>query len=645
MDENQKNRTKVDSVGRIQEELNSRSGSSVLHEERHDLRDNSYKVKENWSGEKKDPIPFISPKPPKSFLKRAFIWSLTFFVLAALLATLVILLGFNLTSARNVEINVEGLTAIEGGTELSLDISIVNNNRVPIKDAEIIVEYPDGARIVGNILEPLTRQKQTIDTVARKSSESRNFKSILYGERQSVKSIKITLEYKTQDSDAVLKVEKIHEVSIRSSPVVITAIVPKEASVGQSATIKLEIASNSNQSLNDLLLIVDYPSGFIPGALSPTPAFDKKVWVLGDLDPRETKTIEIKGKLNGQENEEKVFKFSVGTESPKDNRLIGVEFVSNYESIFLREPFISLGIDIGETQSGDHIASMGDKIEVNISWLNNLETDLRDVTLEAKLVGKPINEKSVVPDQNGFYRSQTDTITWDKNTSSGLSKITSNESGNFSLNFDTLRPAQSSFGMFKNSEIDISVFMKGTKDYESESSEVVSIEAGRKIKIETDLSLTSRIVYSIGPFRNSGPLPPRSESPTTYTVIWDLSSNFNDVENVIIDATLPVYVEYIGNVSPANSDIIFNPETRTISWKAGRIAAGTGFGSPQKEAAFQISFTPSQNQVGSVPTLLGETKVTGTDTFTHTEVSDKKPALSTRISTDPVYSFGKEKVE
>jgi len=643
MDENFKKR--VDSISKIQKELNSRGGSDILHEETHQLKDNSYNVKDTWDTEKKAPAPFISQKVPKSFLKRALIWSITFFVLAASLATLVILLGFNLTSAKNVEIQVKGLTTIEGGTELSLDISIVNNNRVAIKDAEITLEYPDGARQVGNILEPLGREKQIIPEIGRKNNESRTFKSILYGERQSVKPIKISLEYKTQGSDAILNVEKIYEVSIRSSPVVITVIAPKEASVGQSATINLEVASNSNQPLNDLLLIIDYPSGFTPLDFKPAPTFDKGVWALGDLDPRETKEIEIKGKLDGQENEEKGFKFAVGTRSPKDNRLIGVEYLSNYESIFLREPFVSLIINIQDTKSGDYIAHMGDKIGVDLSWLNNLETDLRDVTLEAKLTGKPINESSVEPGQNGFYRSQSDTITWDKNTSSVLAKLSSKQSGSFDLDFETLRPGQSSFGMFKNSEIDLVVTMRGTRDYESESSETISIEAGRKIKIETDLSLSSRIVHSIGPFRNSGSLPPKAEQATTYTIIWSLSSSFNDAENTVVKAILPVYVEYTGNINPTNSDITFNSETRTVSWNAGRIGAGTGFGPSQKEAAFQISFTPSQNQVGNAPILLGETEVTGTDTFTRTEVSDEKPALSTRISTDPIYSFGKEKVE
>ena len=645
MDENKKNKINVDSISRIQEELNSKRGESILHEERHELKNNSYGVSNRWERKQEKPVHFVAEKEPKSFLKRALIWSITFFVLAAGLATLVILLGFNLTSAENVEIEVSGLTAIDGGTELSLDVAIVNKNRVAITDAEITLAYPEGSRKPENILEPLIREKQIIPEIGRKSSASRIFKSILYGERQSVKSIKISLEYKTQGSDAILKVEKDYEVSIRSAPVVITAIIPKEASVGQSTRISLEIASNSTQPLKNLLLTASYPAGFTPGDLSPAATFDKKVWVLGDLDPREKKEIVIEGKLDGQENEEKVFKFAVGTESPKDNRLIGVEFVSNYESIFLREPFVSLVIEIENTKSGDFVARMGDKISVRIPWVNNLDSDLRDVTLEAKITGKPINKNSVDPEQDGFYRSQSDTITWDKNTSSILNKLTPSESGHFDFSFDTLKPAQSSFGMFKNSEINIALVMKGTRDFESESSEKVSIEAERKIKIETDLSLSSRIVHSIGPIRNSGPIPPKAERPTTYTIIWALSSSFNDVENPTVTAILPVYAEYTGNISPANSEITFNSETRTVTWNAGRILAGTGFGSPQREVAFQISFTPSQNQVGSGPILLGETEVTGLDTFTRTQVSDKNPALSTRISTDPIYSFGKEKVE
>jgi hypothetical protein len=53
----------------------------------------------------------------------------------------------------------------------------------------------------------------------------------------------------------------------------------------------------------------------------------------------------------------------------------------------------------------------------------------------------------------------------------------------------------------------------------------------------------------------------------------------------------------------------------------GNLPGGVGLAFPQYEANFQISITPSLNQVGQYPSLLKNVRFEGTDTFTKEQIS------------------------
>ena len=86
-----------------------------------------------------------------------------------------------------------------------------------------------------------------------------------------------------------------------------------------------------------------------------------------------------------------------------------------------------------------------------------------------------------------------------------------------------------------------------------------------------------------------------------------------------------------GEVSPDSEQVTYNPVGGEIIWNAGDIEAGTGVGSPPREVAFQVSFLPSLGQVGTAPTVLGESVARGTDLFAGIDItSNTRPALTTK---------------
>jgi hypothetical protein len=96
-------------------------------------------------------------------------------------------------------------------------------------------------------------------------------------------------------------------------------------------------------------------------------------------------------------------------------------------------------------------------------------------------------------------------------------------------------------------EINIALNAEGERVLDSGSVENVSSNQNRKIVLGTDINIYSKVVRSQGNIENTGPIPPKAEVPTTYTVIWGISNSFNQVSGIEVRAGLPSYVKWTGH--------------------------------------------------------------------------------------------------
>ena len=189
--------------------------------------------------------------------------------------------------------------------------------------------------------------------------------------------------------------------------------------------------------------------------------------------------------------------------------------------------------------------------------------------------------------------------------------------------------------VIKNPQIVLEVRAHAKRTSDANVPEEVSSFATRKIKIETDLRLSARGLYYSGPFKNKGPLPPRVEQETTYTVVWTARNASNSVSGASVRTTLPVYIKWLGVTSPQGEDISYDTQNSEVVWNIGRMPAGG-----TREAAFQISFLPSLSHVGQYPDLVQENILSGSDDFTKTPVGSKQPAIRTVLRSDPKFVQG-----
>ena len=561
-------------------------------------------------------------------MKKFAQFSVGFFILAAIVAGFIWWSNANVISGENIKIDINSPAAVAGGEPFETRFVITNGNKVSVDAATLLIEYPVGFYSVVDKTE-LPRTSKEIGVIAPGQALTERISTILYGEENTSKDISVTLEYRMAGSNATLKKTATYAVKISSSPVNIKLGALKEVSSGQEVEFAVDISSNSKDPISTIIVEATYPFGFNFKSADPVPTYGVNSWQISELAPQETRKIRVRGVIEGQENEEKIIKVSVGTQSPKDERFIGVVYNVMRESTIITKPFLGLDIVIDNDSSPEHVATLSRGVRADIFWQNNSPTQVSDAVIEVKLKGAVLNRYSIYASGGGFYRSIDDTIVWDKSANQEFHSIEPGAKGSVSFSFSP-RPADVNAGnLIKNPQVAFDVLARAQRTTGANVYEEINTHASRVVKFETDLRLTARGTYFTGPFKNTGYMPPKANNETTYTISFTVRNSSNNVSNAVVKTTLPIYVKWLGNIYPAGEGITYNESTSEVSWNVGRVTSGG-----TRDASFQISFLPSLSQINQAPKLTGDISLVGFDDFTKTEVRDQKISVTTYLSSD-----------
>jgi hypothetical protein len=601
-------------------------------------------VPKDWGGSSLNDKTYFFQHPERrmSFLKKMLIASIVFLLASVGVASYVFFAGGNIISTDNVDISVTGPVSVSGGEMLPLQISVTNQNNADLQTSTLIVDYPDGTRDSFDTNLSLQRYREDLGTVKKGAIATRKIQAVLFGEEKDVKVIKVSVEYRLSGSNAIFSKKKDYTVTISSSPVTLTVDSVKDANAGQEVEFTINVISNSSQVIKNLGLSAEYPFGFTFSNSDPKPAWSNSFWDLGDVKAGVKKTIKVRGTLTGQDNEERTFHFSVGTQSPTNDNAIGTNFLTGVRKITIKKPFIGTLLAIDGDSSDLHISKSGKVMRADLTLSNNAGVKITDAKISVRLAGNIFDQNSVTVD-NGFYRSSDRTITWDQTLKPALATINPEGEANISFSFAT-KP-ESEVRLLASPQMSVVVTVTGKRLTESGLSQDITSTVTKVVKVASSLGLSSRALYYSGVFNNAGPIPPKVDSETNYTIVWSLTNGSNPLSNVKVTATLPSYMKWVNNSSPASEKITYNPIGGTIVWDVGDLKLDTGFSNSPREISFQIAITPSASQVGTTPTLISETTATGDDNFAGQSVqSGTVKPLTTDLTTDIGFLPGQGKV-
>ena len=151
-------------------------------------------------------------------------------------------------------------------------------------------------------------------------------------------------------------------------------------------------------------------------------------------------------------------------------------------------------------------------------------------------------------------------------------------------------------------------------------------------------------MYFTGPFENSGPVPPKAEQETTYSIVWTVTNNLNNVSGAKVIAKLPSYMAWNNVTSPSSENISYDSVTGEVVWNLGAVSAETGFSKSKREVAFQVTLKPSLTQIGSSPNIIEEQILSGKDDYSDIQVTDRRNDLNIRLVDDPGFTEGDDVV-
>ncbi len=640
---NQEDNSKIDNLNKS---LYSRNAPEIKTKRRLRFNEKESDIQTDWKQEeeKSEPVELNTryKSNSMSFFTKILIWSFVFFLICIGFGSLLIFKGSNIVSAKNVDITVNGPVSVSGGEPVTFEVQVSNQNNIKLETVDLSVDFPAGTTDVLDSFKELKNTRELIPDIGPGGVSQKTIKAVLYGEENTKKEIKVTVEYRVKGSNAIFQKEKVFDVLISSSPISLNISSFKEVNSGQDFEITANVSSNSKEVIKNLLLKAYYPFGFTFSSSDMKPLNDNSTWKIGDIPPGAKKTIKIKGKLEGQDDELRVFKFAVGAFSVRNEKVIGTEYISNSQEISIKKPFMSVAVTMDGNENGDYIGKFNEPIQVEVKYFNNLQVPVLDGEISVKLSGNAFDKLSISPDQ-GLYKSADNEIVWNSITTSELKNIEAGGSGRVTFNL-TPRDLGTAFKPISNPQVKLNINVKGNRVGETDVPENISSSAMSQVKIASNISLNGQVLRNAGPFQNTGPIPPKTEQATTYTVIWYVDNTSSTVSDVVVRSSLPAYMKWTGKIDSQNEDIKYNEVDGQIVWNVGDMGTYTVGTNKRRQVAFQVALTPSVDQIGQTLPLVNQSYLTATDDFTGETLKSNLGILNTVFSSDPSYKEGNDKV-
>ncbi len=562
----------------------------------------------------------VHTMPKRKKYRTIFVlFGVLFFLVTLIVSSSYMFLGGNTISNDNISVSITGPFSVGGGEVLPLQIGVTNQNTSPIKAATLIVRYPLGTQSPDEEGKEIQREAIPLESIGAGETINIPVRAIIFGEEDEEKQIQAEVEYQLKGSNGIFfKEAEPHIFKINSSPVTISIESLKQVSSGQPVDVIMTVRSNSSTALHDLVVRAEYPFGFDYTSSKPNPVSGQNVWLIPELKPDESFSINARGVVSGTKSDERIVRASVGVANDTNAyRLASIFSSSDFQYEFEQE-FLAFDVRINGNTSDTVVVDRGDQVQVRVDFTNPLEDAIYDASLEIGLTGTALDEGRVKV-QNGFYDSIKNAILYDRTTNGALEKILPGKTVQLAFSMD------SDAFVTQTPEINLIIDGKAARVQESNVPETLKGNDTRTIKFASQVNLLSSITPQ------SGLIPPVAEKLTQYTVAMRIESGTNDLINGEVTASLPNYVSWL-DLTSGDGRVEFRPSSRTVIWDVGNID-----NNDSATMTFTIGFLPSISQVGETPTLVSNQNFKATDRFTGTIIRDSTAALTTILSPETGY--------
>lgn len=526
-----------------------------------------------------------------------------------------------------VDFEIRGPESIVSGDEVKYLVRYKNNTKLELRNIELVFYYPENS-----IPSDGEEMIKSVDLPNLPAGDENQIELLVrfIGLRGEIKVAKAELNYQPDKISSHFSNEADFSSVIISIPLIVNFDLPEKLVSGQSFDFSLIYSNRTEVAFDDIQIQIDYPTGFSFQSSEPTSYEESGVWRLDNLIAGEQGKILIRGNIQGEQGEVKLFKARLGL--LKDGAFIPYTETAGAFRISVSPLFVSQKVN----GAADYVARAGEYLDYQIIYQNTTDVGIRNVNITSTLKGEVLDFAELnLRESNGSFNGGTQTITWNASNLSALEYLAPYQEGviEFSIKMNDFLPvhdfADKNFKITNTVKIDSSEAPLSLEDIRiSGQSELI-------IKVASQLSIQAQGYYYDDLIPNSGPIPPVVGQTTTYTLKWRLTNAGNDLNKVKVEAYLPPHVQWLSNFIPSDTNLKYSSQTGKLVWDIGDISSATGVLSPTKQIAFQVAITPSLAHLGSLVELIGQSEVVAQDDFAGMKLIENDGEIDTDLPDEP----------
>lgn len=520
----------------------------------------------------------------------------------------------NIYSKETLKLEIIAPGEVELFEEVEYIVRYKNNGNATLEEPKLIFEFPENTILEEGKTMRVEIGNGEIEDIYPGEERVISFKGRITGGEGEVKTAKAFLNYRPKNLKPRYESSTTFTSTIKKIPINFDIDIPSRIEAERSLNFSLNYFSNLDYPLMNIVIKVNYPSGFNFISSSPRP-FDQNEWNIPLLNRSEGGRIEIRGELGGEIREQRVFHAELGIQ--QDNNFIILKKVS--KGIEIARP--SLHIFQRINNNDRYMASSGDLLRYEIFFRNVGEEPFTDLFLVSRLNSDFFDFESVRAEY-GQYNKGDKTIIWDWRDVPKLSFLNKGEEGKVEFWVsvrNNVNPAFSENFLLRNQV------------------SIARISEEFTTKINSKISISQKGYYSDEVFGNTGPIPPKVGEKTTYTIIWQAENWYNNIEDTKVKAFLPENVSLTGKIFPEEESLnfTFDSASREIIWNIGDMSSQRSI----KSVSFQLSLTPLPGQSGETLPIIHSARMSANDKWTENTISGASSGIDTTLPDDSTVSI------
>ncbi len=518
---------------------------------------------------------------------------------------------------QRVSLSMEGPETVTSGEPVQYTVKYKNNNRVALKNAVLTMNYAEQFRLSApSEFRSQGRMRSILELgeIPPKSTKEIVIEGVFAGAQNAATFLEAQLGFVPSTTGKPVQLTQRLGVSLAPAELSLVVDAQQEMPSGDVLEYLVTYKNTSKQELPNMRLVAALPSEFDMISAEPATSDGDHTWLIGTIAPGETGAVRIRGTLTGLNGQTYNTKFTIGTSGA------GEDVIKMTDAIWLTRladpPLkISQAVNVIGERSARAVTT-GQVLNYQISYHNASDLGLRDVIIVVEFKDNLVDFSKLNLPQGGAFDSRRKTITWRAADLSELALLSPGARGKVRFSI----PVLGRLPITNTNDQDFVVTTKTVIDSPDVptpvgSNKIVSSNTNI-IQIITPVTFFVEGFYNDYVISNTGPLPPVVGKTTTYTLRWSITNASNDIMDGRVETFLPSWVQWTGNISADDETLQFNPRTQKVTWQVGRVEHGTGYYLPKREVRFQVSITPTVNQVGSAIVLSKEAKFIGRDVFT-----------------------------